>query len=177
MIFTRIRMWGKLSTLANKANYPCVFFPCLIPTTFFKNLCWQLGEVMAVIVLGYGVAALSVLAYALHSIHPHPSCKQFSSLHDWVYFILTHRLLVILLFIPHAEIFSPYELLNTHVLQIHVLTIVAHLHARNCCYYSRTPNFASSLCSVHFPPLPARYYFPRTGISLVFTHAVSSTDL
>ena len=53
-------------TLANEGNYPCVFFLCLIPTTSVNNFCWQLGGVMAVIVLGCGVAGLSVLAYALH---------------------------------------------------------------------------------------------------------------
>ena len=67
---------------------------------------------------------------------------------------------------------SLHELLSPHALQIRVLAIVAHLHAGNCCCYSRTPNFASSLCSVHFPPLPVHYSFPRTGIFLVFTHVV-----
>ena len=43
--------------------------------------------------------------------------------------------------------------------------------------HSCTSNFKSFLCSVRFPPFPVRYFFPRTGIFLVFTHAVSSTDL
>ena len=119
---------------------------------------------MAVIVFGCGVAGLSVLAYA------------------FIQFIL----------ILHADSYSSPRVAKCLRLAIHVLSIVVHPHAQalgvlgltqafsrlhEFVEHSRTPNFASSLCSVRFPPLPVRYFFPRTGISLVFTHAISSTDL
>ena len=46
----------------------------LLPTNFIKNICWQLGEVMVVIVFGSGVAGMSVLAYA----HTPPMDRLFS---------------------------------------------------------------------------------------------------
>ena len=49
-----------MSTLANKGKYPCVLFPCFIPTTFIEE--WLL-VVEAVIVFGSGVAGLSVLTH------------------------------------------------------------------------------------------------------------------
>ena len=39
---------------------PCAIFPCFIPTTFNKNGCWWLRQLM---VFGSGVAGLSVLTH------------------------------------------------------------------------------------------------------------------
>ena len=89
---------------------------------------------MAVIVLGCGVAGLSVLAYALHSIRPHPSRRLFflptgcKTLKTCIFasspllFILTHRFLVFL--VSRRHFLGSTSLLNTHELQIHILPVV-----------------------------------------------------
>ena len=60
MIFPRIRMWGKLSTLANERKIPMCLLPFFFTTTFIKKDCWWLRQL---IVLGSGVARLSVLTH------------------------------------------------------------------------------------------------------------------
>ena len=87
---------------------------------------------MAVIVLGCGVAGLSVLAYALHSIHPHPSrtsssCRQFPLYHDFGCLA------------SHAQALGDFSLTQTfsraprvaehHRLQLRVLFVAIHPHA------------------------------------------------
>ena len=60
MIFTRIRMWGKLSNLGPMREIPMCLISLLYPTTFIEE--W-LVVVEAVIILGSGVAGLLVLTH------------------------------------------------------------------------------------------------------------------
>ena len=89
---------------------------------------------MAVIVFGCGVAGMSVLAYALHSIRPHPSSRLFflptscKNAQDLQFvssplpFILTHRFLAFL--VSRRHFLGSTSLLNTHELQICVLPVL-----------------------------------------------------
>ena len=44
-------VWGNLSSFGQWVENPCVFFPCLIPTTFIMKDCWWLRQLM---ILGVG---------------------------------------------------------------------------------------------------------------------------
>ena len=93
-----------------------------------NDFCWQLGGVMAVIVLGCGVAGLSVLAYALHSIRPHPSRRHF----------LSHPRFC--LFAPHAQALGDFGLMQT-ISWLHEFaktpTLSKFASSRFCCSSSR----------------------------------------
>ena len=47
MIFTRIRMWGKLLNLGQWEKTHVSSSLVLFPTTFIKNLCWQLRQLLS----------------------------------------------------------------------------------------------------------------------------------
>ena len=81
MIFTRIRVGEIVKPWAIEGKYPCVFFPCFIPTIFIKKDCWWLRQL---IVLGSGVAGLSVLTHThtLPTILFFILSRRYFSLHD-----------------------------------------------------------------------------------------------
>ena len=72
--------------------------------------------------------------------------------------------------IPHADILlHPTPVLNTHVLQTRVLAIVAHLHAGNCCCYSRT-SISRPLSCCCSPTRPGRAVHSSRGLIVPLTH-------
>ena len=67
--------WGFVNLWPTWEKKPMCLIPLfLLPTTLIEEL---LLVVESVNDFGSGVAGMSVLAYALHSIRPHPSCRLF----------------------------------------------------------------------------------------------------